>query len=140
MKARIERERIPAGEDPQFHLKLGRGSLSDIEWTAQLLQLQHGVRAEGTMAALDALRGGRGARPRRRRRAGRRLPVLRADPQPLVPGAGRARATPCPAPARGSPPWPAAWAPHRAACGTPTGGAPAGPARWWSGSSTEANV
>ena len=25
IKARIERERIPAGEDPQFHLKLGRG-------------------------------------------------------------------------------------------------------------------
>ena len=55
MKARIERERIPAGEDPQFHLKLGRGSLSDIEFTAQLLQLQHGVRATGTMAALDVL-------------------------------------------------------------------------------------
>ncbi|MGH9061557.1 MAG: bifunctional [glutamine synthetase] adenylyltransferase/[glutamine synthetase]-adenylyl-L-tyrosine phosphorylase, partial [Acidimicrobiales bacterium] len=35
-KARIERERIPAGEDPQFHLKLGRGSLSDVEWTVQL--------------------------------------------------------------------------------------------------------
>ena len=33
MKARIERERIPPGEDPQFHLKLGRGSLSDIEFT-----------------------------------------------------------------------------------------------------------
>ena len=28
IKARIERERIPPGEDPQFHLKLGRGSLS----------------------------------------------------------------------------------------------------------------
>ena len=55
MKARIERERIPAGDDPQFHLKLGRGSLSDIEFTAQLLQLQHGVHAAGTMAALDAL-------------------------------------------------------------------------------------
>jgi [glutamine synthetase] adenylyltransferase / [glutamine synthetase]-adenylyl-L-tyrosine phosphorylase len=55
MKARIERERIPAGEDPQFHLKLGRGSLSDVEWTAQLLQLQHGVRGEGTLAALAAL-------------------------------------------------------------------------------------
>lgn len=55
MKARIERERIPAGEDPQFHLKLGRGSLSDVEFTAQLLQLQHGVPAPGTMAALDAL-------------------------------------------------------------------------------------
>ena len=55
MKARIERERIPFGEDPQFHLKLGRGSLSDIEFTAQLLQLQHGVRATGTMATLEAL-------------------------------------------------------------------------------------
>ena len=55
MKARVERERIPAGDDPQFHLKLGRGSLSDIEWTAQLLQLQQGIRATGTIAALDAL-------------------------------------------------------------------------------------
>jgi glutamate-ammonia-ligase adenylyltransferase len=44
MKARIERERIPPGEDPQFHLKLGRGSLSDVEFTAQLLQLEHGAR------------------------------------------------------------------------------------------------
>jgi glutamate-ammonia-ligase adenylyltransferase len=57
MKARVERERIPPREDPQFHLKLGRGSLSDIEWTAQLLQLRHGVAATGTMAALDALTG-----------------------------------------------------------------------------------
>ncbi|MDQ4091771.1 MAG: bifunctional glutamine-synthetase adenylyltransferase/deadenyltransferase, partial [Actinomycetota bacterium] len=55
MKARIERERLPAGDDPQFHLKLGRGSLSDVEFTAQLLQLRQGVRATGTMAALDAL-------------------------------------------------------------------------------------
>lgn len=55
MKARIERERIPFGEDPQFHLKLGRGSLSDVEFTAQLLQLQHGIRSPGTMRALDLL-------------------------------------------------------------------------------------
>src|SRR5918997_1576918 len=55
MKARIERERLPPGDDPQFHLKLGRGSLSDVEFTAQLLQLQHGVRSPGTMAALAAL-------------------------------------------------------------------------------------
>jgi glutamate-ammonia-ligase adenylyltransferase len=55
MKARVERERIPSGEDPQFHLKLGRGSLSDVEWTVQLLQLQHGIRQPGTMAALHAL-------------------------------------------------------------------------------------
>jgi glutamate-ammonia-ligase adenylyltransferase len=61
MKARVERERIPAGQDPEFHLKLGRGSLSDVEWTVQFLQLQHGpslgegrVRA-GTMEGLAAL-------------------------------------------------------------------------------------
>lgn len=57
MKARIERERIPPREDPQFHLKLGKGSLSDIEWTVQLLQMTHGVRAAGTMAAISALEG-----------------------------------------------------------------------------------
>jgi glutamate-ammonia-ligase adenylyltransferase len=55
MKARIERERISARDDPQFHLKLGRGSLSDIEWTVQLLQLRHGVRGTATMATLDEL-------------------------------------------------------------------------------------
>ncbi|HEX5615088.1 MAG TPA: bifunctional [glutamine synthetase] adenylyltransferase/[glutamine synthetase]-adenylyl-L-tyrosine phosphorylase [Acidimicrobiia bacterium] len=60
MKARIERERIPAHEDPRFHLKLGRGSLSDVEFTVQLLQLTHGarhdrLRAASTVQALDAL-------------------------------------------------------------------------------------
>ncbi|MBA2625240.1 MAG: bifunctional glutamine-synthetase adenylyltransferase/deadenyltransferase, partial [Acidimicrobiia bacterium] len=55
IKARVERERIPPGEDPQFHLKLGRGSLSDVEFCAQLLQLQAGVAATGTMTALDRL-------------------------------------------------------------------------------------
>jgi glutamate-ammonia-ligase adenylyltransferase len=55
MKARIERERIPIGDDPAFHLKLGRGSLSDIEWTAQLLQLRWGVRSPSTMGALELL-------------------------------------------------------------------------------------
>jgi len=59
-KARIERERIPPGEDPQFHLKLGRGSLSDVEFTVQLLQLVHGgehadVRVPGTIDALARL-------------------------------------------------------------------------------------
>jgi len=60
MKARIERERIPPGEDPQFHLKLGRGSLSDVEWTVQLLQLMHGaanpaLRTTSTMEGLSRL-------------------------------------------------------------------------------------
>jgi glutamate-ammonia-ligase adenylyltransferase len=60
-KARVERERIPTGEDPQFHLKLGRGSLSDVEFTVQLLQLLHGgrlpeLRTPGTIDALGRLR------------------------------------------------------------------------------------
>ncbi len=55
MKARVERERIPTGEDPQFHLKLGKGSLSDVEWTAQLLQLEHRVRSANTLEALSRL-------------------------------------------------------------------------------------
>lgn len=55
VKARVEHERISAREDAQYHLKLGRGSLSDVEFTTQLLQLEHGVRGPGTIAALDAL-------------------------------------------------------------------------------------
>ena len=60
MKARIEQERIGRGEDPTFHLKLGPGSLSDVEFTVQLLQLVHGlsddrIRQRGTLEALDAL-------------------------------------------------------------------------------------
>jgi [glutamine synthetase] adenylyltransferase / [glutamine synthetase]-adenylyl-L-tyrosine phosphorylase len=56
MKARIERERIPPTEDPDFHLKLGRGGLADVEWTVQLLQLRHSLWDHpGTMAALRAL-------------------------------------------------------------------------------------
>ena len=41
IKARIEAERLPRGADPNTHTKLGRGGLADIEWTVQLLQLQH---------------------------------------------------------------------------------------------------
>ena len=54
-KARIENERIPPGEDPAFHLKLGRGSLSDVEWTVQLLQLRTATRSPSTVRAIDAL-------------------------------------------------------------------------------------
>ena len=55
MKVRIDRERIAPGEDAEFHLKLGRGSLVDIEFTVQLLQLRHRVPEASTMAALRAL-------------------------------------------------------------------------------------
>ena len=55
MKVRIEKERLGRDEDPEFHLKLGRGSLSDIEFTVQLLQLRHGVPGAATIGALQAL-------------------------------------------------------------------------------------
>lgn len=61
IKARVESERIPANEDPDFHLKLGPGGLSDVEFATQLLQLKHGgavpeLRVTGTFEALHALR------------------------------------------------------------------------------------
>jgi glutamate-ammonia-ligase adenylyltransferase len=60
IKARVESERLPQGADATRHLKLGRGSLSDVEWAVQLLQLQHGRRLEGlrtpsTLLALGIL-------------------------------------------------------------------------------------
>ncbi len=61
IKARVESERLPRGVDPSRHLKLGRGGISDVEWTAQLLQLQHahavpGLRTPSTLDALAAAR------------------------------------------------------------------------------------
>lgn len=56
VKARAERERIPAGDDPTFHLKLGPGALSDIELTVALLLLVHGIRQPGTPEGITALR------------------------------------------------------------------------------------
>ncbi len=58
IKARVESERLPRGADPAMHVKLGPGGISDVEWSVQLLQLQHaGVMAElrspTTTVALD---------------------------------------------------------------------------------------
>jgi glutamate-ammonia-ligase adenylyltransferase len=44
IKARVDEERLPRGADPATHLKLGRGGLADVEWTIQLLQLEHAHR------------------------------------------------------------------------------------------------
>jgi glutamate-ammonia-ligase adenylyltransferase len=62
IKARVERERLPRGADPATHTKLGRGGLSDVEWTVQLLQLQHAasvpeLRTPATIEALTAIGG-----------------------------------------------------------------------------------
>ena len=60
LKARMEAERLPRGADPTLHTKLGRGGLSDVEWTVQLLQMQHAatlpaLRTTGTLTAMDTL-------------------------------------------------------------------------------------
>ncbi|MFH7598333.1 bifunctional [glutamine synthetase] adenylyltransferase/[glutamine synthetase]-adenylyl-L-tyrosine phosphorylase [Streptomyces racemochromogenes] len=59
LKARMESERLPRGADPTLHTKLGRGGLSDVEWTVQLLQMRHawsepGLRTTRTRQALAA--------------------------------------------------------------------------------------
>ena len=57
IKARVENERLPQGADPTRHLKLGRGSLSDVEWLVQLKQLENGAHSASlrTTSTLDAL-------------------------------------------------------------------------------------
>ncbi len=59
IKARVEAERLPRGADRATHLKLGQGGLADVEWTVQLLQLQHAgaderLRSTSTLQALTA--------------------------------------------------------------------------------------
>lgn len=57
MKARVDNERLPRGADPTTHTKLGRGALTDVEWTVQLLTLEHAhqVPALHTPSTLDGL-------------------------------------------------------------------------------------
>lgn len=61
LKARMESERLPKGADSATHVKLGRGGLSDVEWVAQLLQMQYAgqpgyeqLRKQGTLETLNA--------------------------------------------------------------------------------------
>jgi glutamate-ammonia-ligase adenylyltransferase len=59
IKSRVEAERLPRGVDPRRHTKLGPGGLADVEWTVQLLQLQHAwrfpaLRTTRTLPALQA--------------------------------------------------------------------------------------
>jgi len=61
LKARVEAERLPRGADPAKHTKLGPGGIADVEWTVQLLQLQHAyrepsLRSTQTIVALRAAR------------------------------------------------------------------------------------
>jgi [glutamine synthetase] adenylyltransferase / [glutamine synthetase]-adenylyl-L-tyrosine phosphorylase len=61
LKARVEAERLPRGANPAKHTKLGPGGIADVEWTVQLLQLQHAyempaLRSSRTIVALRAAR------------------------------------------------------------------------------------
>ncbi|SDP24684.1 glutamate-ammonia-ligase adenylyltransferase [Nakamurella panacisegetis] len=104
IKARVDAERLPRGADPTTHTKLGRGGLSDVEWTVQLLQLQHAaqvpeLRITRTLEAIDAaatariitdsdaeaLRGGWLAAARARNA----LMLVRGKPEDQIPAHGR---------------------------------------------------
>jgi [glutamine synthetase] adenylyltransferase / [glutamine synthetase]-adenylyl-L-tyrosine phosphorylase len=59
IKARVDNERMPRRADKALHTKLGTGGLADVEWTVQLLQLQHAgsvpsLRTPSTLEARDA--------------------------------------------------------------------------------------
>ncbi|WP_212567265.1 MULTISPECIES: bifunctional [glutamine synthetase] adenylyltransferase/[glutamine synthetase]-adenylyl-L-tyrosine phosphorylase [unclassified Pseudonocardia] len=57
IKSRVDAERLPRGADRTTHTKLGSGGLADVEWTVQLLQLQHAgdVPELRTTSTLDGL-------------------------------------------------------------------------------------
>ncbi|WP_130864975.1 bifunctional [glutamine synthetase] adenylyltransferase/[glutamine synthetase]-adenylyl-L-tyrosine phosphorylase [Acidipropionibacterium timonense] len=59
LKARMEKERVKRGTDPRLDVKMGPGGLADVEWTVQMMQLDHAgqmesLRTTSTLAALDA--------------------------------------------------------------------------------------
>ncbi|MDR0990954.1 MAG: bifunctional [glutamine synthetase] adenylyltransferase/[glutamine synthetase]-adenylyl-L-tyrosine phosphorylase [Propionibacteriaceae bacterium] len=58
LKSRMENERLPRGR-ARDHVKLGRGGLTDVEWTIQLFQLDQayavpGLKTTSTLGALAA--------------------------------------------------------------------------------------
>jgi glutamate-ammonia-ligase adenylyltransferase len=60
MRERIERERVKPPEAARFHVKLGRGSLADVQFAVELSLMRHGgvdetVRTRGTLEAIERL-------------------------------------------------------------------------------------
>ena len=120
IKARVDDERLPRGADPATHLKLGRGGLADVEWTVQLLQMQHAGAVPGlrTTRTLDALQAAVDADLLERRRRRRSLAERVADGQPgcatRSPWCAASRPTSCRATPGSGPRW-------RTSCGYPPG-------------------
>jgi glutamate-ammonia-ligase adenylyltransferase len=60
MRERMERERVKPPEAARFHLKLGHGSLADVQFAVETLLLMHGgrheeVRTQRTLEAIERL-------------------------------------------------------------------------------------
>jgi [glutamine synthetase] adenylyltransferase / [glutamine synthetase]-adenylyl-L-tyrosine phosphorylase len=104
IKARVDTERLPRGADRATHTKLGTGGLADVEWTVQLLQLQHAadvpeLRTTSTLEGLrecveagllaaadaDALTAGWTMATRARNA----VTLVRGKPSDQLPGSGR---------------------------------------------------
>ena len=144
IKARVDAERLPRGADRATHTKLGRGGLADVEWTVQLLQLQHAgdIPELRTTATLDGLREAAEAdlithedADELRRRLDDGHPGAQRDHararQAGGPAAALGRELAAVAAALGYPP-----DGDPGVSSTTTGARPAAPAPWWSGCST----
>ena len=62
MRERIERERVKPPEAAKFHVKLGVGSLADVQFAVEVSLMRHGgphpeVRSRRTLEAIDRLAG-----------------------------------------------------------------------------------
>jgi glutamate-ammonia-ligase adenylyltransferase len=104
MKARVESERLPRGSDASLNTKHGHGGLADVEWTAQLLTLQHagkheGLRTPSTLGVLEAARAAGIVSEQDTRlltdawllatRARNATMLVRGKPADQIPGSGR---------------------------------------------------
>ncbi|WP_306359147.1 bifunctional [glutamine synthetase] adenylyltransferase/[glutamine synthetase]-adenylyl-L-tyrosine phosphorylase [Nocardia sp. CC227C] len=104
IKARVDSERLPRGANPATHTKLGRGGLADVEWTVQLLQLQHAhevpaLHNTSTLQSLDAIEAAELIDPSdaallrdawlTATRARNALVLVRGKPADQLPGPGR---------------------------------------------------
>ena len=143
IKARVDSERLPRGADPATHFKLGRGGLSDVEWTVQLLQMEHAgripeLRTTKTLEALQVAVEHDLLDLERRRGAGRGVAVRQPGAQRDRAGARASRPTSC----RATPGSGRRW---RRSCSTSRGsptrwstttcGRPGGRGRSWTGCS-----
>ncbi|MBF6177347.1 bifunctional [glutamine synthetase] adenylyltransferase/[glutamine synthetase]-adenylyl-L-tyrosine phosphorylase [Nocardia otitidiscaviarum] len=104
IKARVDSERLPRGANPATHTKLGRGGLADVEWTVQLLQLQHAhevpdLHNTSTLQSLEAIEAAELIDPAdaallrdawlTATRARNALVLVRGKPADQLPGPGR---------------------------------------------------